>query len=167
MKNFLMLLVILMFGNLCPMTSKSVPPASKPKPVPPAITKTTEKQVEKHQRKTLEGKKHQEEKNQIREMQKKVRELKKFKLETIRQNLKDSKTVIEIINKKITELNLTNAAFDSLRATTKKTKERMAINRMENQILQMKTTLKVLAKGFSEKKSLKSLKTKRVKSKKS
>ena len=85
----------------------------------------------------------------IMDVQKQLLELKKFKVETIRQNLKiDTKAFGDLINKKISDLKLSNATFDSLRTAAKSNMERMAINKLENKFLKFQMMLKVMVEGF-------------------
>jgi len=87
----------------------------------------------------------------IMDTRKKLFELKKFKWETMRQNLKiDTKEFASIINKKISDLKLSNKTFDSLRKSAKNNVERMAINKLENKFLRFEMMLKCIADGLPE-----------------
>ncbi|MFH1254085.1 MAG: hypothetical protein V1646_01490 [bacterium] len=84
----------------------------------------------------------------IMDTRKKLFELKKFKWETMRQNLKiDTKEFASIINKKISDLKLSNKTFDSLRKSAKTNRERMCINKLENKFLRFQMMLKFLGEG--------------------
>lgn len=96
----------------------------------------------------------------IMDVQKQLLELKKFKVETIRQNLKiDTKALGDIINKKISDLKLSNATFDSLRTAAKDNMERMAINKLENKFLKFQMMLKIMIEGFPKDEGKRSKKT--------
>ncbi|KKQ11639.1 MAG: hypothetical protein WCS92_02985 [Candidatus Babeliales bacterium] len=84
----------------------------------------------------------------IMDTRKKLFELKKFKWETMRQNLKiDTKEFAGIINKKIDDLKLSSKTFDSLRKSAKTNRERMCINKLENKFLRFQMMLKFLGEG--------------------
>lgn len=84
-----------------------------------------------------------------KDMRKKLHELNKFYMDTVKQNLKvDVNTISDSINKKITELGLSIAAFDTLRASVTKDMERSAINELENRFLEFQKTLNFLVKGL-------------------
>lgn len=84
-------------------------------------------------------------------MHKKLFDLKRFKLETIRKNLRiDPKAFSNIINKKINELGLSNAAFDSLRKSVKSNKERIKINELENKFLEIQVMIEHIVQGFPQ-----------------
>ena len=84
----------------------------------------------------------------IMETRKKLFELKKFKWETMRQNLKiDNKEFANILNKKMNDLKLSNKTFDSLRKSAKTNMERMHINKLENKFLRFQMMLKFVAEG--------------------
>lgn len=84
----------------------------------------------------------------IRDIRKKMRELKIFKWQTIQQNLKiDSKELSEIIDKKIKELKLSIKTFDKLRKSAKNNMQRIRINRLENKFLRLEMKLKFMREG--------------------
>jgi len=94
----------------------------------------------------------------VLDLEKKLFDLKKFKLETIRQYLKIAPQVFSgIINKKINELGLSDSSFDNLRAAAKKNpdvamgnRDRIAINELENKFLEIKRMIKHIAEGFPQ-----------------
>ncbi len=84
----------------------------------------------------------------IRELRRKIFKLKKFKMETIQENLKiDSKELAAIVENKMRELNLTTKTFDKLRKSAKNNRQRMVINRLENRFLKLQIWLKYMHEG--------------------
>ena len=84
----------------------------------------------------------------IMDARKKLFELKKFKWETIKENLKiESSELASIINQKISNLKLSNKTFDSLRKKAKNDRERICINRLENKFLKFQMMVKFIGEG--------------------
>lgn len=94
----------------------------------------------------------------VLDLEKKLFELKKFKLETIRQNLKITpQTFSTIISSKINELGLSNSSFEALRTSAKNNadvakgnRERIMINELENKFLEIQIMIKRIVEGFPQ-----------------
>lgn len=135
MKKILMAVAIVMIGSSCYAGNLR---SSDTKPRPISMKHMEDK-----------GKGMKEKNKAIMDVGKQLFELKKFKMETIHQNLKiDTKALADMLNKKINDLKLSNATFDSLRASAKNNMERMAINKLENKFIKFQMMLKGMAEGL-------------------
>jgi hypothetical protein len=84
----------------------------------------------------------------IRDVRNKLWELKKFKIETVRENLKiDSRELGNIISGKIHALGLSNKTFDHLRKSAKSDLELMRINKLQNKFLRFNMMVRVMSEG--------------------
>ncbi len=143
MNKFLVAVAIVMIGSVCyaknPPTNQRAdsPSDSKTSPYPGFLGRM--------------GLRLNEKNKEIMDVRKKIFELKKFKWETMRQNLKiDAKEFANIINKKISDLKLSSKTFDSLRKSAKTDRERVCINKLENKFLRFQIMLKCIAEGLPE-----------------
>ncbi len=143
MNKFLVAVAIVMIGSTCyaknPLINQRVnsPSDIKTSPYPGFLGRSDLPLYEKNK--------------EIMDVRKKIFELKKFKCETVRQNLKiDAKEFANIINKKISDLKLSSNTFDSLRKAAKTDGERVYINKLENKFLRFQIMLKCITEGLTE-----------------